>query len=301
MTATTRESTPVSARAGPFYQPIDYTQTRLLAELRPGETSTQVWVRIVDDSHDEGDETFELVLSEARGAAIADPVAVGTITNDDPMPAAWLARFGRTVAEQALDGIAGRLAAPRTPGMAGTLAGLTLGGAPGTWSGAGPGAGLAPGGDGTGVAGPGGLASSPGRLGAAGFGHGAAGFDETEPQSEPLTMRDALLGSRFTLTGPEDGSGGSLAFWGRAAHGSFDGREGTFSLDGEATTALLGADYARGPVAGGPRARAERGRGRVPRHEDRPPSGLSSLPRRCTRRPVRRGPCARATARWTPR
>ena len=59
-------------------------------------------------------------------------------------------------------------------------------------------------------------------------------------------MRDALLGSRFTLTGPEDGSGGSMAFWGRAAHGSFDGAEGTFSLDGEATTALLGADYARG-------------------------------------------------------
>ena len=26
----------------------------------------------------------------------------------------------------------------------------------------------------------------------------------------------------------------------------FDGREGTFSLDGAATTALLGADYARG-------------------------------------------------------
>ncbi|MDD9996683.1 MAG: hypothetical protein OXQ89_02955, partial [Rhodospirillaceae bacterium] len=30
------------------------------------------------------------------------------------------------------------------------------------------------------------------------------------------------------------------------AQGSFDGREGTFSLDGTATTALLGADYARG-------------------------------------------------------
>ena len=37
-----------------------------------------------------------------------------------------------------------------------------------------------------------------------------------------------------------------MAFWGRASQGGFDGREGTFSLDGEATTALLGADYARG-------------------------------------------------------
>ncbi len=68
----------------------------------------------LQDSHDEDPETFEVVLSAARGAAIEDGVAVGTIVNNDPMPAAWLARFGRTVAQQALDGIAGRLAAPRT-------------------------------------------------------------------------------------------------------------------------------------------------------------------------------------------
>ena len=34
--------------------------------------------------------------------------------------------------------------------------------------------------------------------------------------------------------------------WGRAAQSRFDGKEGTFSLDGEATTAMLGTDYARG-------------------------------------------------------
>ena len=216
VTATARDSTPVSARGRQ-----DYIPARLFAEFLPGRTVAHVWVQIVDDSHDEDDETFEVVLSEARGAAIGDAVAVGTITNDDPMPAAWLARFGRTVAEQALDGIAGRLAAPRTPGMAGTLAGRALGAGAGAgaWSEAEEGLGT---GDGTGVV---------GRFG--------------EPQSEPLTMRDALLGSRFTLTGPEDGAGGSLSLWGRAAHGRFDGHEGTFSLDGEATTALLGADYAR--------------------------------------------------------
>ena len=216
VTATARDSTPVSARGRQ-----DYIPARLFAEFLPGRTVAHVWVQIVDDSHDEDDETFEVVLSEARGAAIADAVAVGTITNDDPMPAAWLARFGRTVAEQALDGIAGRLAAPRTPGMAGTLAGRALGAGVGAWSEAEQG--LAPG-DGAGV---------------------GNGFNETQPQSEPLTMRDALLGSRFTLTGAADGTGGSMALWGRASHGSFDGREGTFSLDGEATTVLLGADYAR--------------------------------------------------------
>ena len=35
--------------------------------------------------------------------------------DSDAIPKAWLARFGRTVAEQALDGIAGRMAPPRAP------------------------------------------------------------------------------------------------------------------------------------------------------------------------------------------
>ncbi len=118
VTAATRDSTPVSARAG-----HDYTPARLLAEFLPGRTVAHVWVRIVDDSHDEGGETFELVLSSPRGAVIGDGTAVATITNDDPMPAAWLSRFGRTVAEQALDGIAGRMAAPRDAGARGGLAG----------------------------------------------------------------------------------------------------------------------------------------------------------------------------------
>ncbi|MDE0253312.1 MAG: hypothetical protein OYG32_00825 [Rhodospirillaceae bacterium] len=61
-----------------------------------------------------------------------------------------------------------------------------------------------------------------------------------------MTARDALLGSSFSLTGEKDGSGGSMAFWGRAAQARFDGREGTFSLDGTVTTGMLGADYARG-------------------------------------------------------
>ena len=236
----TRPSTPVSAEPGRDYAPGSSALT-----FRAGETEKQVWIRIYDDSHDEGAETFEVVLSQARGATIGDGVAVGTITNDDPMPAAWLGRFGRTVAEQALDGIAGRMAAPRAPGMRGVLAGRALdldapaGGVPGAWSGAGPGA-LALADIARGFSshpGPGGIDD--------GFGHDADGFGAPSP-AQSLTLREALLGSRFTLTGERDASGGTAALWGRASRGSFDGAEGTFSLDGEATTALLGADYARG-------------------------------------------------------
>ena len=260
----TRASTPVSAEPGHDYLPAPVGGHRVV--FGAGETERPVQVIVLDDSHDEEAETFEVVLSEAKGANISDGVAVGTITNADPMPAAWLARFGRTVAEQALDGITGRMAAPRTPGMRGTVAGLPLdfgapaGGAPGAWSGAGAGDAAAgtPALAGTGALALADVAQAFGgpadRSGVGGIdggvGHDPAGigfgngFGETHSQS--LTAREALLGSRFTLTGERDSAGGTAALWGRASQARFDGREGTFSLDGEATTALLGADYARG-------------------------------------------------------
>ena len=266
----TRPSTPVSAEPGPDYFPKPVGGHRVT--FRPGETERTVEILILDDSHDEEPETFEFVLSDAKGAVIGDGVAVGTIVNDDPMPAAFLARFGRTVAEQALDGIAGRMAAPRTAGMQGAVAGQAVSfngaasgqppaggvpsaagspdgeaalamaeiargfgndaGGPGSWSGTGPGHGGFGNGFGHDATGPGSWSG--------------AGFGQTPGHSRTMTARDALLGSSFSLTGQRDGSGGSMAFWGRAAQGSFDGREGTFSLDGTVTTGMLGADYARG-------------------------------------------------------
>ena len=247
----TRESVPVSARANRDFLQLDFGSVT----FRPGETSKRFFVYIFNDNHDEDPETFEVALSRPTGGAvIGDGVAVGTIVNDDPMPAAWLARFGRTVAEQALDGIAGRIAAPRAAGVEGAIAGQALSfdpgsGSPGSQSGTGgaandnePAGGLS-GSGGFGGLGNGGPGVSAGRFGTAGFGHDAYGGGM---QSQTMSGLEALLGSNFTATGETDGTGGSLAFWGRAAQSSFDGREGTFSLDGETTTAMLGADYARG-------------------------------------------------------
>ena len=232
-------------------------------------------VTILDDSHDDGGETFQLEV----GFADSEPAplrglgaARGTITieNSDPLPAAYLARFGRTVVEQALDGIAGRMSASRTPGMRGTVAGQSLSFDPAA-SGQ-PAAGAMPGTPGTvpaadreaalamaGIArGLGADASAPGSApvgpgsGAAPFGAGLGDSRLGTPslQSRSMTARDALLGSSFSLTGQKDGAGGSLAFWGRASQASFDGAErgdGTdIRLDGTVTTGMLGADYARG-------------------------------------------------------
>ena len=128
----TRDSTPVSAVAGQDY--LAWKRSwQLRARFRPGQTETKIHVVLYNDSHDEDPETFEMVLFDAGvngppdvSVSIADGVAVGTITNSDPMPAAFLSRFGRTVAQQALDGIETRLTAERTPGTAATIAGQAL-------------------------------------------------------------------------------------------------------------------------------------------------------------------------------
>ena len=249
----TRDSTPVSATANRDYNEVPRAW-RIGSRIRAGETFTEIRIGMRDDSHDEDPETFEVELFDAflyRAGVkvpvpIADAVAVGTIVNDDPMPAAWLARLGRTVAEAALDGVAERIAASRGAGVQGTIAGQALDFGDSDRSGAAndPAASgslaaddrVAPAPDDP--AGPGSLAGPDG--------FGSPDFGDSDPQAWSMTGREVLLGSSFTATGEKDATGGSLAFWGRAAQSSFDGREGTFSLDGEATTAMLGADYARG-------------------------------------------------------
>ncbi|MDE0309412.1 MAG: hypothetical protein OXI60_06220 [Acidiferrobacterales bacterium] len=231
----TRESTPVSAEEGQDYFAMDQ-----VLQLWAGQTEKRFWVYIYNDSHDEGAETFEVELYSPSGAVIDDGVAVGTIVNSDPMPAAWLSRFGRAAAEQALDGIAGRMAAPRIEGMQSTLAGQALNFGSGSQPAAGgnemPGRVTRAFASGSVVRGDGGIGAGAHRLG--------SGRD-TGVQSYSMTPREVLLGSSFTLTGKKDGAGGSLAVWGRAAQSEFNGKEGGFSLDGDAANVMLGADYAR--------------------------------------------------------
>ena len=76
--------------------------------IRPGETSTTISVKVLDDAHDEGTETMTLTISGPSEGRIGVGTATGTIENSDPMPRAWLGRFGRTVAEQVPDLLAAR-------------------------------------------------------------------------------------------------------------------------------------------------------------------------------------------------
>ena len=110
-----------SAKAGEDYEARSGT-----LRFAPGETAKTVSVPVLDDAHDEGTEHLVFRLDNARGALIADRFGVGRIENTDHMPAAWLARFGRTVTDQVLDAVEARLAASRAAGARVRLAGQVL-------------------------------------------------------------------------------------------------------------------------------------------------------------------------------
>ena len=197
----------------------DYTAASGTLTFTTSETQKTVSVIVLDDAHDEGEETLTLLLSNASGAHIADDSATGTIENNDPLQQAWLARFGRTAAQHVLDGVQARLTASRQPGMQATVVGHTLGD--------------------TGEA----AAAQDGfrRLSESIDGEGAV---QVRFQPQLLTTRDLVTRSAFTPSGENDGGFGAV--WGRGAHSGFDGSVDGLSLDGSVTTAMLGTDYAIG-------------------------------------------------------
>ena len=138
-----------------------------------------------------------------------------TATDDGPVDVAtaWLARFGRTVAEQVLDALDARMRSPRTEGMKMAVAGRAM------------------------------LPAGPGVA-------TAALDDVRQPVGSALTRPELLEGSSFEFTG-RDGGGGAYSLWGSGAVSGFRGRAGNLDLDGDVAGALFGADRNRGPVTFG--------------------------------------------------
>ena len=116
-----------ATRDGTAVAGADYTNTSGTLTFVAGETRKTVDVQVLADSHDEGSETMTLALSNATGARIADGEATGTIDNSGSIPKAWIARFGRTVAEQVLEAVEGRMRAAPAPGAEVALAGWLKG------------------------------------------------------------------------------------------------------------------------------------------------------------------------------
>ena len=229
----------------------DYTATSGTLTFAPGDVAKTVSVPILDDLHDDDGETLTLTLSNASNARIADGTATGTIENSDPIPKAWLARFGRTVADHVVDAVAARL-----EGAPGGGSQLMLGGQRVPLDGAAKGAAV----DGKArdaLAAFADRASGGGAEEGTGWARrGVPGGDDAAKghESRDLTEREMLLGSSFLLAAGGDGanaSGMAWAAWGRAAASRFDGNADGLSLDGDVTTFTLGADAARGRWLGG--------------------------------------------------
>jgi Calx-beta domain len=70
--------------------PADYTATHGTLVIPLGSTSATIDVPIVGELAVEADETFTVTLAHAANAAIARSTAVGTIVNDDYLPAATI-------------------------------------------------------------------------------------------------------------------------------------------------------------------------------------------------------------------
>ena len=212
-----------TATAGADYEAVDSSFV-----FSPGQTEKTVSVVVLDDALDEGAETVNFSITGVRGLTaqqVVDPYATGTIRNTDPMPTAWIARFGRTVAEHVLDAVEARREAAPTPGMEASLAGQRIGG------------GALPEDD----------------VGRQGMDRSSLSdwlTGQTAPQrqnlgSRTITERDLLTGSSFALTAQTKGSG-LISVWGRGAVTRFSGREGDLAIDGEVASGMLGADWTEG-------------------------------------------------------
>ena len=198
------------------------------------------------------------------GFAVTTAAAAATVVEAQATPA-WLARFGRAVTDQVLDAVSGRLAAPKSAGVAVSLAGRAVpvwsrhSVAPEDGSSEDAAASAATPGDAVterlraSLAGPAerGVADAmrswlvntgAGDDDAAG---GIPGAQSLAVQSWSPTARDLRSGTSFALTGAPEADGALLSFWGQGALNRFDGREDDLALNGEAITLLVGADRSR--------------------------------------------------------
>ena len=237
----------------------DYVAARGTVRFAPGETSRTVKVLVLEDAHDDNGETLTLTLSAPFGAQLSNGQATGTIANSDPVPRAWLARFGRTVAGHVVDAISGRFEGSEGVGSHVTLGGqrLSLDGA----AGSGP--------EGAGRRGTGeddaaardGLATFADRIGSGADGGAWTSWEESGSGdgwvreggaggTRSMTGSELLVGSSFHLAlgGGDAGDAGAAetrwTAWGQAASSRFDGEAEGISVDGKVTTFTLGADAA---------------------------------------------------------
>ena len=194
-----------TAMAGSDYTAISGTLT-----FAAGETQKTVAVPVLDDAIDDDGETLTLTLSNPNGAWLADATGIGTIHNSDPMPKAWITRFGRTVASQVVEAISQRLDGESHSHV--TVGGMNLT----------PPQRFDPNG------------SEPPQWG---------GNPASEGELRTLTGHELLAGSAFDISnGETTATSPELSAWGRIATGGFEAEVNDVGMDAKVRTGFIAVD-----------------------------------------------------------
>lgn len=220
----------------------DYKRKKGKLTFAVGETSKTVSVKLLDDAVDEGEESFTLALSRADGAAIVDGEATGTVVNSDPLPKAWLARFGRAASDHAVDALERRMHEPPQAELRARFGTQPVGSSENrndvrfvgelanssrihSWSDPAVVRGANPG-----------IART----------HAIGGFDrDLDAVGNRTPLRDLLLGSSFRASiGSEENGGRWLTTWGDVAATSFEDETDGLALAGDVTSLTFGGDAA---------------------------------------------------------
>ena len=191
--------------------------------IDPGEQSKKPFVRIVDDGIDDDGETFimEIVAAKkgtawTRNVAIEKAVGIGTIRNQDPIPGAWLARFGKKSAEIAAGAVRRRV--ENATGSHLRIAGVSIEG-------------------------------NPEALQKAEDAYEPPSerdhWRRPEPETREFTRDDLLLRSSFDARTSGESGRPVVGAWGEAATTSFDATVDGVEMDGDVRSVFLGTDVRR--------------------------------------------------------
>ena len=157
--------------------------------------------------------TVTVTAQDPNGLTATQAFMVTTTDHQARSVKAWLARFGRTVANHVVEAVRGRMSSAQGPSRKVTLGGAELKEPPATEI----------------------TQASP--------------WDELIPEDQrpedfnSLRVREFLLSSSFEVPLAQNPGPGWTA-WGGAARTSFSGRDSEVSIDGDVTTATLGVDRA---------------------------------------------------------
>ena len=169
-----------------------------------------------NDTEDTQAGRVTLTIQPGTGYTVAGGTAQVVITDDEGQIATtpWLSRMGRTLAEQAIEGISARIHAARTPGLNATLAGWSVPMNPSSGE------------------------SLDSEI------HTLNPASQNPASGQTLNAQDILSNSQFLHTTGIDLRGGNTAWWGQVSETDFAGVQHDIHTQGESRTIQLGGDYA---------------------------------------------------------